>query len=1577
MSRELITTVVHARSSERDRRLFARPSQYSVTIAPALHDVREVRLRQALIPRTDMRVAEGTIRVYVDRVVKKDVRTAFVTSSILVYTLSSPDSIWQVYSYADIDSPLLERVVDDAVINGAIDAFMTTRNDAVVFAYSVANRIQLKVFTPPSSLLTTATDPTPIGTATARAGSVVVRPSLAPGRVYYAYVDVETRLAHVGFASAYAQAIVQVFRLNADSKLALALGKKNVAGLVDAMATWASCPVGTRAVAIVFRESIAVYVSLDGDGEVETGATIETVKAPLNVRNVTDVLGIVRAFGAQTRAQIVSTAYALGIALLSDTLVALDTLADEHALGLVTEAAVLNVLADAQTRQTALELAAAQKDAAAAQGYYEPIGGYGNARFKLVTSAIYQGDAIYGATHAGARVLDASRRGILIRESGWLKTVDNVDIWDASVASMAERRLVRFFADVPIAARYVKYATDTATTSSDRAVALIIGASSQDVRFWKAHTNLVELTHTYGDWPPVCAVPSSDHRELDMLLFAARRAAWVNGVVYQVHGEGNVALASATLQPGARLLAARTSGTIYAFAERTGQFFELESDSASAIISMRLMHASALSGVQLPTNTDVANAVLVPPGLRSFMIGVGDRVQLYAPNYKYDVRAGAHVTVYVTNRIPSALARQDVDTAVFGDALGLTQIRLDNHNVYDRLAVDQGGDNLDTITLPFLGWSNPCAFVTAGGDFFVLRPSSEELIYAERTTGEKPLLAIGSVAAHWRERDGAITVLATASGIYRVELVAEDLVTDRVRLAVLRTDNGATESVLAENLPSDTEILTVYDRGIILKMPEPDASVYMYDTMGTAQTGTLLASRDELGPFDQFIPFGPNAWMRGNLTHVSIGVGSAPRRTFTTPVTITNVTLRTTAYARIGNEHAPQGMANVYVGMGSSGDTSKIAVFSADSPTPVYTSAVDLGDILAGGFATIAVVDAQVAITYRTRVGGIGTAIVPLPYKAPAFQQDTQIAYAQPSHVAMVTWSKFNRNTLSEAALVYSEGTELAMLGDIRYEATGRLVIGTPLDIEVANDGNIDFLCSQPVYVSGDDVSGNALVSGFAVIHGASGNAYVTVCSRDEVDWLEHMPSRRFATGVTLMSASSDDGNTIYVSALNRAAARLCVFELSGLVPSTGFASIRQHPQPTTTAEVVEATPHALYPQFAHVVGMHAAGECVIAYIDDTGARIARRRLLAFDAVPYTIALNASQGRVADTLADLMFAVDVQFFVSSGSSTDDTLSLNVSHALVPFALDLRHDPVLGAVLGWRDPHMLFVASQSLAAQVGGTAADMLDQGALERVFSLADGDSDGQLTTAELLAIVNLPLTQIASTIDARIIAALENVLQSLALTATFDALALASMRILDPDKTGTVNVNEFTQFVTAFVRNGHSVRSPGNIDEGGTRLIDLFMSIDGRDAISQHGEAAHRPFTLLFLNVERGDMAIYQANDFPAFVRFDPPKQTLSTMEFEFFNARLNRQYDFKGLENQLIFEIDHGRRSTASERSRAPDGTYTLLPHVSNVPPGRNGALQQARARTMLSTTSEYDDDELASSPYSSESSDYEDGM
>ena len=1581
MSRELMTTVVHARSSERDRRLYARPSQYSVTIAPALHDVREVRLRQALIPRTDMRVAEGTIRVYVDRVVKKDVCAAFVTSTILVYTLSSPDSIWQVYSYTDIDSPLLERVVDDAVINGAIDAFMTTRNDAVVFAYSIANRIQLKVFTPPSSLLTTATEATPIGTATARAGSVVVRPSLAPGRVFYAYVDIETRLVHVGIASAYAQAIVQVFRLSADAKLALALGKTSVAGLVDAMATWASCPVGTRAAAIVFRESLAVYVSLDGSGgEVETGATIETVKAPLNVRNVTEVLGIVRAFGAQTRAQIVSTAYALGIALLSDTLVALDTLAQEHALGLVTEAAVLNVLADAQTRQTALELAAAQKDAAAAQGYYDPIGVYGNARFKLMTSAIYKGDAVYGATHAGARVLDASRRGILIRESGWLKTVDNVDIWDASVASMVERRLVRFFADVPIAARYVKYATDIATTSSDRAVALIIGASSQDVRFWKAHTNIAELTQTYGDWPPLCAVPSSDHRELDMLLFAARRA-WMNGVVYQVHGEGNVALTSATLQPGARMLAARTTlGTIYAFAEHTGQFFELEVDSASAIVSMRPMHASAVSGVQLPTNTDAANAVLVPPGLRSFMIGCGDRVQLYAPNYKYDIRAGASVTVYITNRIPSALGRQDVDTAVFGDALGLTQIRLDNHNVYDRLAVDQGGDNLDTITLPFLGWSNPCAFVTAGGDFFILRPSSDELIYAERTTGEKPLLTIGSVAAHWRERDGAITVLATASGIYRVELVAEDLVTDRVRLAVLRVDNGATESVLAENLPSDTEILTVYDRGIILKMPEPDASVHMYDTLGVNQTGTLLASRNELGPFDQFIPFGPNAWMRGNLTHVSISGGGTPLRTFPTPVAITNVSLRTTAYARIANEHAPQGMANVFVGMGSSGDTSKIAVFSADTPATVYTSAVDLGDILAGGFATIAVVDAQVAITYRTRVGGIGTSIVPLPYKAPAFQQDAQIAYAQPSHVTMVTWSKFNRNTLSEAALVYSEGTELAMLGDIRYEATGRLVVGTPLDIEIARDGNIDFLCSQPVYVSGNDISGNTLVSGFAVIHGASGNAYVTVCSRDEVDWLEHMPSRRFATGVTLMSASSDDGNTIYVSALDRSAAtqgRMCVFELGGLVPSSGFARIQQHPQPaaaaTTTA--ADATPYALYPQFAHVVGMQAAGECVIAYIDDTGARIARRRLLAFDAVPYTIALNASQGRVADTLADLMFAVDVQFFVSSGSSTDDTLSLNVSHALVPFALDLRHDPVLGAVLGWRDPQMLFIASQSLAAQVGGT--DLVDQGALERIFSLADGDSDGQLTTAELLAIVNLPLTQIASTIDARIIAALENVLQSLALTATFDALALASMRILDPDKTGTVNVGEFTQFVTAFVRSGHSVRSPGNIDEGGTRLIDLFMSIDGRDAISQHGEAAHRPFTLLFLNVERGDLAIYQANDFPAFVRFDPPKQTLSTMEFEFFNARLNRQYDFKGLENQLIFEIDHGRRSTASERSRAPDGTYTLLPHVSNVPPGRIGALQQARARTLLSTTSEYDDDELASSPCSSESSDYEDGM
>jgi Ca2+-binding EF-hand superfamily protein len=316
--------------------------------------------------------------------------------------------------------------------------------------------------------------------------------------------------------------------------------------------------------------------------------------------------------------------------------------------------------------------------------------------------------------------------------------------------------------------------------------------------------------------------------------------------------------------------------------------------------------------------------------------------------------------------------------------------------------------------------------------------------------------------------------------------------------------------------------------------------------------------------------------------------------------------------------------------------------------------------------------------------------------------------------------------------------------------------------------------------------------------------------------------------------------------------------------------------------------------------------------------------------------------------------------------------LNVSHALVPFAIDLRHDPVLGAVLGWRDPLVLFVASQSLASQVGTTDVDL---GALERIFSLADGNSDGQLTTAELLAIVNLPLTQLASTIDAQIIAALENVLQSLALTATFDALALASMRILDPDKTGTVNVSEFTQFVTAFVRNGHSVRSPGNIDEGGTRLIDLFMLIDGRDAISQHGESArHRPFTLLFLNVERGDLAIYKANDFPAFVRFDPPKQTLSTMEFEFFNARLNRQYDFKGLENQLIFEIDHGRRSTASERSRAPDGTYTLLPPVS----GSLGALQPARARTQLSPSSEYDDDDgVASSPCSYESSDYEDGM
>jgi len=1517
----MLTTVVHAKSNERARGIWPDPSRYRIAIEPPLHDVHEVRLRQASIPRTDLRVAEGSLNFYLDRVVKKDARRVFVVENILVYTRSATDSIWQSYEYADVDSPLVVHQIDDAVLGGAIDGYITHDNSAAIFVYSSAGQVVSKAFAPPSSLITQLVARYSIGAMSAAPASVRARPSLTPGRSFYAYIEnASSGIVRVGLATSFTPRGTRTFPLAANRSLALALGVESIANLVDPRLKWEMGTLGTRTVGLVFRESIVAYVNLEGASTVLSDKPTATTAlgVVLDSNDLFEVLGITQAFGALAPDNIVATADILSIELDAATVTALPGFTNSS--GLVTETAMINAIYETQAQQAASDLAATLKAAAVAQGYFDPVGGYGDARFKLVGDVTFRGDAVYGTTYASVRILDTSRRGMLVRESGWLKAVDDIEIWDSGVAEVPARRLVRFYADVPLAARYLKYAHDTTTTNAAKVATLLIGSEQQQVRVWTSQR--IALPNAAA-WPPINAVPTSDHKGMQMLLFA-RGSAYMaeSALVYDVIGEGNAALHGATLVPGKRLLTAQTDTHIYAFSEGLGRFFTLDVDDANACVYMANITPTAMGSV-LPMNTDEANGVIVPPGSRCFLISTGVRVQLYAPNYLYHLNTPQAATVFFTSRIPSAVSRQDNLTAVFSDALGLTEIELANHNAYERLSVDQGGDSLDTSMVPFVAWSNPTALVTNTGDFFTLRDSGDLLMYSERTSGDKPPLGLNTISANWREDNGNVVALAVADGIYRIDLVVEDLDTSNARLAIIDVATGSTDYTIQGNISSASEIMDVQDDGILLKTP--DGSIFIFDAASPSSTGTLVVTGAEYDAFDNFIPYGANSWVRGNLTHVSVFEGGQLTRVVPTPAGIENALLRTVAYARVADDTAPVDMANAIVCVGSTGSTSRVVVFSADAPDEGNASAVVvLDDLLAGGYARVGVVSAQVTVSYRTISGGIATKLLPVPYEQPFFHQELRLTNVQASHASIASWTRFNNNILSEAVVSYNRGEAIYFYGDVTFEATGNLALGDE-QLLFTGLGNVGFLHSEPVYNSS-----NAFLSSVATVYTSDGDAYVAFNSRDYIGWTVCSSTQLLASNVTLFSVSNPEGNTIYITSVDNPSGELRVIELTGARADTsGFTSIRSYPErePTETempSVARAAAPSALMPNSAHIVSV-SSNAAQLVFLDSIGARVTRRTLAHFGALPYTIALQASEGQVADTLADLMYSVDVNFFVSSGSSVDDTLSLNISHALVPFVLDLRHNAVLGAVLGWRDPAHLLIASSTIASQVENTSVDV---GALERIFSLADGDNDGQLTAAELLNIINLPLTQIASTIDSQIIAEIENVLQSLALTATFDAVALSSMRILDPDESGTVSVTEFTQFLLNFVQNAHSVRSPGNIDEDGTRVVDMYLLVDGRDAVSHHNDAiSSRPFTLLFLNVNRGERAIYQAGDYPAVVRFKPPKQTISSMEFVFFNERVNRNYDFKGLENQLVFEIEHGPRSVASERARAPDGSYTDL--------------------------------------------------
>lgn len=1578
----LKTSVIHALSADRDRTYYPTPSRYALTLTEPLYDVREVRLRQASVPRTDLRVAEGTFYLYVDRVVKFGATAAFVVDpSIIVYTRTSADAIWQSYEFASIDSPLATTALDDAVLGAAMDGYVSAAEDASVFVLSHAGEVVAKAYAPPAGLSTALTDNSVlVDGVSSRAAALRAAASLVPGRALYAFVEDSggaSGAVRFGAAQAYTPTAVASFELLADRSLALGLGVETASNLGNAALKWRLVLLGTRSAGLVFQESVASYVSLEGSS---TAISVEPPQtaAPIlvNPDDVREALTIVQTFGSLTVAQLASTAITLNVELEQTTLDALEGLVGTGVP--VTEGVLINYIAELESQIAAADLAAQLAAAAEAAGYYEPLGEYGNARFKLVEEDAFAGDQVHGTSQSEAVILDASRRALLLREGAWLKTVDSIAVWASDVVEVNARKLLRYIGgDSPASARYMVSAADTSSTTHNTIATVLVGDESEPLRDWQLQNTSLPNA---AQWPPVTSVSAPDALSLTALLFTSGEA-WLANIdaVVTIAGDALAELAGATSVPGNRLLVAATLGDVFVLCEASGRFARLAIDESTPACTFNYLAMTA-TGATLPFGTDAGNNVLVPPGSRCFFLSNSGRAWLFISNYIYRIdNLSTVANVVYTARSPSAVARQNDTTALFVDALGVTELHMDNHNIYERLSVDRG-DALDTTTIPFVSWSNPSALVTNDGAFYTLRKDADPfntLVYLERCAGQvPPIIASGVggagslVHANWRE--GTTIALAADDGIYRVQLYTPAINTADARLALVDASSGSTSSTLANVAPEAT-ILAAEDYGVLVL---EDGNLTLYDA-------SLPGSNIFIGAPDPAVTahtlvYGPSAWLEANLTHAAFYENGTLQELRTTPAIIDNSVLSSVAYSRVPRELSPYtSTQEAFVAASSTGATSRIAVFARDANLAVQAADVNLDGVLSGGYMAVAVVGVQASISYRNITGGVSTRLVPLPYAQTRFQSEVRLDTAAATRVGLASWTRFNHNLLSEAAVVYDRGSDIYFRGNVTIETTGALDAGAE-QVLAEDVGNIDFLRAEPVYV--EDTAN--YVAAFATIYASANTAYVAVNRRDYTGWTVCTNTTAIASNVDLIDVTNPEGNTIYITATDSNTGVLKVIELSGSDNGGMFSGVNNYPSRDPTndelpAEMRTATPNDIKPSCcAHIYDVEN-GVASFVYVDsDAGARIGVRTLETYATQPYSLSLAASEGEVANVAAELLTAIDVNFSASSGSVVDDTLGLNLSHSLVPFGIDMRSDEILAAVLGWRDRNNLLIASEGIAnAVVDGGGSTTLPPGVLERIFTLADSNGDGVLEASELTNIVTLPLTQVASTVPSRIIAEVEGIFRSLQSLATFDNVALASMRALDPDGSGGVAVTEFAEFVQRFVDRGQAIRSPGNIDQNGTRVVDLYLQVDGRDAVTDHTDTSTaRPFTVIFLDVERGERALYQAGQYPAIVRFNPPRQSITSLEFSFFNERLEALYEFFQLENQLIFEVLHGPRAVASEQIRQPDGTYErvtaplqnpLLDRLSaarimNLPsPGSDGSASPSVASSSLLASSDEDSD------------------
>lgn len=1545
-------TVIHMKSSERNRVLYPSPSKYAVFLDPPIYDIRAIRMKQAVIPRTDFRVAEGTMKLHVDRVIKYEAHDAFVFGSLLAYTQSESDSIWSRWFYVDVDSPLNTVLVDDAVVGSAIDAYISSSNDSAVVAFSRANAVIIKAFSPPSGISTSMTQSTQISTSASMPDSVVTRPSLRPGRAWFAYLPKDaTGTVGFGIARVYIPQTIRRFDIPADMLLVRALGTSAFEDLSDYSLGWSMARIGSRLIGLIFEESVVAYTDLEGtSSSAISEMPAQEAPPPLQPDDLREILGIIQTFGPLTPAQIQNTAFVLDISLNQESIDAINDITDS--LNLVVDSAMINLIAQAESDQAALELQNTLFEAAVANGYFKPVGDYGDFRVKLVDEVPYASDI--GTKDRQATIISCNSNTLLLSEGGWLKIVD-AGLWSSQVADVASRRLLRYYGAHPISASL--FSSMLGNESSDTLAAL---ASPASPRLWSRRSSVPNAAH----WPPIAAVPTALHRGLHMLLFR-QKTAWVasTGAILPVTGETD-ALSNASPVPGQRILCVSTgSAHILAFSEAEGALYRITVTDMQVVMSKPEW---SLQGYALPAGTDAISGVIVPPFSRCFMLSNGPDAFLYAPGYLYKI-TGTAVFIYLTSRMPSAVALQDVDHALFSDALGITVVKLYDHNDYERLSVDRG-DDLDTNTLPFISWSNPAALIRSDFDFYVFRTAEDPLntlVNLERTSGLKP--SPGQlVYTNWREAD--TLVVATETGIHEVELVASsELIEDTsVMLVTMDTGTGMTRMILDGHRHMADRILCAVDNALLLRAAS--SQIYLYDTL--KPSSGILVGTDDNATF--YWPTSSTSWITGTLSTVTVATDLGNTvHSRSTPVTIENAVLQTVAYAPVPQDEAPIGWASTFVAMGSTGSRSRLAVFStqmARADDIVWD--VVLPDLLAGAFVSLLLVDSQVAIAYRNTFGGISTQLVPIPYARPDMVIHRTLSNLGAAHLSMVSWTEFNHNTFSEVVLVFhsTATASIRFFSDIAYERTGQLHVGADRVLLNGVDA-VDFLESVPIAIN--DTSTN--VCAFATVFSTADEVFVALSVRDYTGWVACTDVQAVTRGFKVLSVSHDKGQTIFISGIDTISGVLGIVHVGDLdMSSARFTKVLLSPsrRPTTSevpSAALQASPPDLHPQCcAHIFSI-AGGIVRMVFIDHIGARIANRYTESFANVPYTLLVRASEGQVAKVLADSLSAIDINFFVSSGSSVDETLGLNISHALAPFAFDFTGDSVLAGVMGWRDKNSLVIASQVVKDQLEDS---LVDEDSLQRIFSLADVNKDNLLTKDELLSILQLPLTQIASSMDPGIIAEIENVLQSLQSSSTFDQVVLASLRVLDKNADGLININEFTRFVVNFVDRAHSMRSPGNIDEDGTRVVDMHVQIDGKNAVSDYiSTRESRPFALLFMNVERGQRSFYQAGDYPAVIEYSPPKQSICNMEVSFMNERIGREYAFFDLDNQVVFEVTHGPRSIASENVRAPDGTYTRIQALSNGDYGllRAAALneQSPTSGAASSACSDSEDSEYYTSP------------